>query len=59
MVGVEVPGLDLDRFLELYRGQVVLPQTHEIACEVGSGGRGIGLQADSLLKMRIGLGILG
>ena len=58
MVGVKVPGLDLDRFLELYFGQIVLPQTHEIRCQVGSGGRRIGFQTDSLLKVRIGLGIL-
>ena len=37
----------------------MLSQTNQIGSEVGSGRRRIGLQAHGLLKMRIGLGVLG
>ncbi len=58
VVGVEIPRLELDRFLELFFRQVKLSHARQIGSEVGSGRRRIRLQAHRRLQVLVGFCVL-
>ena len=58
MVGIEVPGFELDGLLELGFGKVQLSQARQIGRQVGPGRGRIRFQAHGRLQVLPGLGIL-
>ncbi len=58
VIGVVVPRLELEGFLEFSFGRLQLSQLHKIDGEIHARARGIRLQAHGLFQVRGGLGVL-